>query len=190
MIVVNPENVWYAGVKESDLPEILASHIVDGKPVERLRYEPGVRGANKIDVEAPAQMAEPARSRIARLERATQPLLARVVTRDYTGHMIASVRGAKARLSELLERAAGGEEIVIAAAGRPKAKLVGLGETALRPFRVNLTLLSEPAAQGRARRAPSAGGPRLARLNPRSACIWTLRSSSSCSSASPTVTST
>ena len=47
MMVVYPENVWYAGVKESDLPEILASHIVDGKPVERLRYEPGVKGANK-----------------------------------------------------------------------------------------------------------------------------------------------
>jgi nitrite reductase/ring-hydroxylating ferredoxin subunit/(2Fe-2S) ferredoxin len=54
MVVVYPENVWYAGVKESDLPEILSSHIVDGKPVERLRYDPGVRGANKIDVEAPA----------------------------------------------------------------------------------------------------------------------------------------
>jgi nitrite reductase/ring-hydroxylating ferredoxin subunit/(2Fe-2S) ferredoxin len=54
MVVVYPENVWYAGVKESDLPEILASHIVDGKPVERLRYEPGVRGANKIDTPAPA----------------------------------------------------------------------------------------------------------------------------------------
>ena len=54
MVVVYPENVWYAGLKESDLPEILASHIVDGKPVERLRYEPGVRGANKIDTPAPA----------------------------------------------------------------------------------------------------------------------------------------
>jgi toluene monooxygenase system ferredoxin subunit len=59
MLVVYPENVWYAGVKESDLPEILASHIVDGKPVERLRYEPGVPGANKIDVTpaAPAPRA-------------------------------------------------------------------------------------------------------------------------------------
>jgi (2Fe-2S) ferredoxin/nitrite reductase/ring-hydroxylating ferredoxin subunit len=50
MVVVYPENVWYAGVQASDLPEILASHIVEGRPVERLRYEPGVRGANKIDV--------------------------------------------------------------------------------------------------------------------------------------------
>ena len=54
MIVFYPENVWYAGVKESDLPELLASHIVDGKPVERLRYDPGVRGANKIEVATPA----------------------------------------------------------------------------------------------------------------------------------------
>jgi prevent-host-death family protein len=71
-----------------------------------------------------------------------------VATRDYTDRMIASVRGAKARLSELLERAAGGEEIVIAAAGRPKAKLVGLGETAPRPFRVNRALLRGRVRKG------------------------------------------
>ena len=59
MIVVYPENVWYAGVKESDLPEILASHIVDGKPVERLRYEPGVKGANKVDVPPRATAEKP-----------------------------------------------------------------------------------------------------------------------------------
>jgi len=35
--------------------------------------------------------------------------------------MIASVRTAKARLSELLDRAAAGEEIVIMSDGRPKA---------------------------------------------------------------------
>ena len=51
MIVVYPENVWYAGVRESDLDDILTSHIVGGLPVERLRYAPGVKGANKIDVE-------------------------------------------------------------------------------------------------------------------------------------------
>lgn len=69
------------------------------------------------------------------------PGLPGVVTRDYSSRMIASVRSAKARFSELLERAAAGEEIVIAAAGRPKAKLVGLGETTSLPFRVNRTLL-------------------------------------------------
>jgi (2Fe-2S) ferredoxin len=47
MIVVYPDDVWYAGVQESDLQEILEQHIVGGTPVERLRYEPGVKGANK-----------------------------------------------------------------------------------------------------------------------------------------------
>ena len=48
MIVVYPENVWYGGVKESDLPEILESHLLGGVPVKRLLYEPGVPGANKV----------------------------------------------------------------------------------------------------------------------------------------------
>jgi nitrite reductase/ring-hydroxylating ferredoxin subunit/(2Fe-2S) ferredoxin len=52
MIVVYPDDVWYAGVQESDLKEILDSHIIGGRPVERLRYAPGVPGANKIDVGA------------------------------------------------------------------------------------------------------------------------------------------
>ena len=47
MMVVYPENVWYAGVQESDLPEIFESHIKNGKPVDRLVYDPGVKGANK-----------------------------------------------------------------------------------------------------------------------------------------------
>jgi len=52
MIVVYPEDVWYAGVQESDLDEILTSHIIGGVPVERLRYDPDVKGPNKIDVES------------------------------------------------------------------------------------------------------------------------------------------
>ena len=48
MIVVYPENVWYAGVQESDLPEIFESHILNGVPVKRLIYDPGVKGANKV----------------------------------------------------------------------------------------------------------------------------------------------
>jgi len=48
MIVVYPENVWYGGVQESDLPEILESHILGGRPVKRLIYDPDVRGANKV----------------------------------------------------------------------------------------------------------------------------------------------
>ena len=35
-LAVYPDNVWYAGVRTSDLDEILAAHLVDGRPVERL----------------------------------------------------------------------------------------------------------------------------------------------------------
>ncbi len=48
MMVVYPENVWYAGVRESDLQEILESHILGGVPVKRLIYDPGVPGPNKV----------------------------------------------------------------------------------------------------------------------------------------------
>ena len=48
MIVVYPDNVWYGGVQESDLEEILESHILGGRPVKRLIYDPGVPGANKV----------------------------------------------------------------------------------------------------------------------------------------------
>lgn len=47
MIVVYPENVWYAGVQAADLPDIVQSLILGGMPVERLLYRPGVKGANK-----------------------------------------------------------------------------------------------------------------------------------------------
>jgi (2Fe-2S) ferredoxin len=56
MIVVYPEDVWYAGVQESDLQEILTDHILGGKPVDRLRYDPGVAGPNKkIDLPKKAE---------------------------------------------------------------------------------------------------------------------------------------
>lgn len=35
--VVYPEAVWYTYVDESDVDEIINSHLVDGKPVERLK---------------------------------------------------------------------------------------------------------------------------------------------------------
>jgi len=47
MIVVYPEDVWYGGVQASDLREIVEDHLVAGKAVERLRYAPAVKGANK-----------------------------------------------------------------------------------------------------------------------------------------------
>lgn len=39
-IVVYPEAVWYGFVKMEDVDEILESHLVGNKPVERLRLPP------------------------------------------------------------------------------------------------------------------------------------------------------
>jgi (2Fe-2S) ferredoxin len=36
-LVVYPDAVWYGHVTESDVDEIIESHILGGKPVERLR---------------------------------------------------------------------------------------------------------------------------------------------------------
>jgi (2Fe-2S) ferredoxin len=36
-VVVYPEGVWYTYVDEQDLDEIVESHLVQGKPVQRLR---------------------------------------------------------------------------------------------------------------------------------------------------------
>ncbi len=35
-VVVYPEGIWYGGVTPADVPEIMESHIQNGKPVERL----------------------------------------------------------------------------------------------------------------------------------------------------------
>lgn len=40
-VVVYPEGVWYGNVKLSDVPEIVESHIVGDRPVERLRLADG-----------------------------------------------------------------------------------------------------------------------------------------------------
>ncbi len=40
-VVVYPEAVWYGNVHASDVAEIVASHIVGGHPVERLRLAQG-----------------------------------------------------------------------------------------------------------------------------------------------------
>ena len=36
-VVVYPDNVWYGHVSMSDVHEIVSSHLVGGKPVQRLR---------------------------------------------------------------------------------------------------------------------------------------------------------
>jgi prevent-host-death family protein len=75
-----------------------------------------------------------------RWEPETSPL-AVVVTRAYNRTaMVTNVRAAKAKLSELLDRAAGGEEIIITSDGKPKARLVAI-ETGARPYRVHHELL-------------------------------------------------
>ena len=37
VIVVYPEEVWYTYVDQADIDEIIDSHILNGKPVERLK---------------------------------------------------------------------------------------------------------------------------------------------------------
>lgn len=36
-LVVYPEGVWYTFVDEADVDEIIDSHVIEGRPVERLR---------------------------------------------------------------------------------------------------------------------------------------------------------
>ena len=37
--VVYPEGIWYTFVDEQDIDEIIDAHLVNGRPVERLRIE-------------------------------------------------------------------------------------------------------------------------------------------------------
>ena len=46
MVVVYPDNVWYAGVQVEDAEEIVQSHLIDGRPVERLLFRGHVPGKN------------------------------------------------------------------------------------------------------------------------------------------------
>ena len=48
MVVVYPEDVWYARVQPGDVDAIFSEHLVGGRPVERLRYHPAEPGGNKI----------------------------------------------------------------------------------------------------------------------------------------------
>jgi (2Fe-2S) ferredoxin len=39
MVIVYPEGIWYAHVQPADCQEIVESHLIGGKPVERLLYD-------------------------------------------------------------------------------------------------------------------------------------------------------
>ncbi len=45
MIVVYPEDVWYAHVKTEDVHEIVEEHLIQNRPVERLFYDGSGRKA-------------------------------------------------------------------------------------------------------------------------------------------------
>lgn len=51
LIVVYPENVWYAHVKPEDVDEIVRAHLIGGVPVERLRYR-ATPGKHKLPRDA------------------------------------------------------------------------------------------------------------------------------------------
>ncbi len=53
VVVVYPENVWYAGLKLEDAEIIFTEHLVGGRPVERLIYRPDHPGSNKTAKYAP-----------------------------------------------------------------------------------------------------------------------------------------
>jgi (2Fe-2S) ferredoxin len=53
MIIVYPEDVWYAGVQAEDLREIVQSHLIGGQPVERLLYRPPHPGPNVVAKASP-----------------------------------------------------------------------------------------------------------------------------------------
>src|SRR5688500_4352709 len=36
-VVIYPEGIWYGKVTPEDVPEIVKSHLIEGKPVERLK---------------------------------------------------------------------------------------------------------------------------------------------------------
>jgi (2Fe-2S) ferredoxin len=49
MVVVYPEGTWYAAVTPADVGEIVAQHLLGGKPVERLRYDPPGVGPHELE---------------------------------------------------------------------------------------------------------------------------------------------
>ena len=52
MVVVYPDDVWYAAVTAADAAEIVTRHLLGGEPVERLRYRPLGNGPHKLPRDA------------------------------------------------------------------------------------------------------------------------------------------
>jgi len=48
VVCVYPENVWYAGVRPEDVPELVERHLVRGEPVERLLFRGHHAGPNVV----------------------------------------------------------------------------------------------------------------------------------------------
>ncbi|MEP6680015.1 MAG: (2Fe-2S) ferredoxin domain-containing protein [Chloroflexota bacterium] len=48
MVVVYPDAVWYAAVTPADADEIFRRHVIGGRPVERLLYDPPETGPHKL----------------------------------------------------------------------------------------------------------------------------------------------
>jgi (2Fe-2S) ferredoxin len=40
IVIVYPDGVWYGRLRPEDVPEIVETHLVGGRPVERLRITP------------------------------------------------------------------------------------------------------------------------------------------------------
>ncbi len=52
MVVVYPEAVWYARVAPEDVEELFAEHLLAGRPLRRLRYDPPAPGSHQLPRDA------------------------------------------------------------------------------------------------------------------------------------------
>jgi len=62
MIVVHPDETWYAAVRPEDAERIISEHLISGRPVEELRYRPvgpGVQICNPGEEAIPYRPEEP-----------------------------------------------------------------------------------------------------------------------------------
>ena len=48
MVVIYPDNVWYSHVTVEEAKIIFSQHILEGRPVEELRFRVGELGAHKL----------------------------------------------------------------------------------------------------------------------------------------------